>query len=134
MKSKIIYLFYLICDFGCPSDENRKKFLNVLPIILCLLLIAVHFGRANLFILQLICLLIPFLIFWKSKISARILQLLLVFYGLEWIRTLIYYANLRSESGDDWFRLVLILGVVAGLNFASILVFRSNYMRQRYNL
>ena len=28
MKSKIIYLSYLICDFGCPSDENRSKSLS----------------------------------------------------------------------------------------------------------
>jgi len=73
---------------------------------------AAHLGRANMFILQIISLLIPFLLFWKSKISARAVQLFLVLYGLEWIRTLIYYARIRTENGEDWFRLALILGVV----------------------
>jgi hypothetical protein len=109
-----------------------KIFWNILPIIICSLLMAAHLGRANMFILQIISLLIPFLLIWKSKISARTIQLFLVLYGLEWIRTLIYYAQIRIENGEGWLRLALILGVLAILNFATILVFRSKCMKERY--
>jgi|TARA_B100001971_G_C18076214_1_gene475819 heme/copper-type cytochrome/quinol oxidase subunit 4 len=93
-----------------------------------------HLGRANLFILQIISLLIPLLLFWKSKFSARIVQFTLIVYGLEWIRTLIYYIRIRTENGEDWFLLALILGTVTILNFVALLVFRTNYMKQRYKL
>ena len=111
-----------------------KKFFSFVPIIFCSLLMAAHFGRANLFILQIITLIFPFILIWKNKISARIIQILLVLYGLEWIRTIFYYARIRTESGEDWFRLAVILGVVAVLNFASIFVFRTENMKKRYEL
>lgn len=111
-----------------------KTFVKILPIIVCSLLMAAHLFRLNMLILQIISLLIPFLLFWKSKISARAVQLCLVLYGLEWIRTLIYYVRIRTENGEDWFRLALIIGIVAILNFATILVFRSKYMKDRYKL
>ncbi len=81
---------------------------------------AAHLGRANMLILQIASLLIPFTLIWKSKISARVVQLLLVLYGFEWIRILIYYARTRMENDEDWIRLAIILGVVAILNFATI--------------
>lgn len=111
-----------------------KRFLIVLPIILCSLLMAVHFGRANMFILQLLCTLIPFLLFWRSKFSARILQLLLILFGLEWIRALIYYIRIRISHGEDWYLLAIILGTVIAINFATLLVFRTKFMKKRYKL
>ena len=111
-----------------------ERILIVLPIILCSLLIAAHFGRANLSILQIVSLLVPLLLIWKSKISARIIQLALLLYGLEWIRTLIFYVRIRTENSEDWIFLALILGTVIVLNFATILVFRTKYMKQRYKL
>ena len=95
---------------------------------------AAHLNRTNMFILQTISLLIPFLLIWKSKISAKAVRLCLVLYGLEWIRTLIYYVLIRIENGEDWFRLGIILGVVAILNFATVFVFRSKYMKERFDL
>ena len=111
-----------------------KIFWKILAIIICSLLMAAHLSRADMFILLIISLLIPFLLIWKNKISARVVQLFLVLYGLEWIRTIIYYARIRTENGEDWLRLAVILGVVAILNFATILVFRSKSMKERYDL
>ena len=95
---------------------------------------AAHLSRANMIVLMVICLLFPFILFWKSKISASIIQIVLVLFGLEWIRTLIYYARIRIENGEDWLRLALILGTVAILNFVTILIYRSTYMIERYDL
>jgi ABC-type transport system involved in Fe-S cluster assembly fused permease/ATPase subunit len=95
---------------------------------------AAHLGKVNMFVLQYISLLIPFILFWKNKISARAVQIFLILYGFEWIRTLIYYARIREEKGEDWLRLAIILGVVALLNFATALVFRTKTMKERYEL
>ena len=111
-----------------------KNFIKILPIALCSLIMAAHLGRANMFILQYLNLIVPFLLFWKNKISARAIQLFLILYGFEWIRTLIYYTRIRMENGEGWLRLAMILGVVALLNFATALVFRSKSMMDRYGL
>ena len=111
-----------------------KNFWTISPIIICSLIMAAHLGRANMFILQILSLLIPFLLIWKSKISARAIQLFLLVFGLEWIRTLLHYANLRIDNGEEYIRLVLILGVIAIINFATILVFRTKNMKEIYNL
>ena len=95
---------------------------------------AAHLSRANMIVLMVISLLFPFILFWKSKISARAIQIVLVLFGLEWIRTLIYYARIRIENGEDWLRLALILGAVAIFNFTIILIYRSRYMIERYDL
>ena len=111
-----------------------KNFLKILPIILCFLLLAAHFGRANLLILQIISILIPFMLFWKTKIAAIIIQACLILAGIEWIRTAVYYARIRIENGEPWLRLAIILGSVAILNFATALVFRTKSMKARYKL
>ena len=54
-----------------------KLFMEILPIIFCSLIMATHFGRANLLPLQIVSILVPFLLFWKNKISARVIQVFL---------------------------------------------------------
>jgi uncharacterized membrane protein HdeD (DUF308 family) len=95
---------------------------------------AAHLYRGSMFILMAISLLIPFILIWKSKISARILQLFFVLFGLEWIRTLVILVDVRMENGEDWMRMAIILGIVALLNFLSLLVFRSNRLKKIYHL
>jgi len=85
---------------------------------------AAHLSRAGMPILAAISLLIPILAFWKSKITYIAIQAALVLFGLEWIRTLLYFVQIRIENGEDWLRLALILGLVAILNFAAVLVYR----------
>ena len=111
-----------------------KNIMKILPIILCSLLMAAHLGRANMFVLQYISLISPFLLFWKNKISARAVQVFLIIYGFEWIRTIFYYARIRTANGESWLRLAIILGAVALLNFATVLVFHSKSMKDRYGL
>ena len=45
-----------------------------------------------------------------------------------------YYARIREAKGEDWLRLAIILGVVALLNFATVLAFRTKSMKERYGL
>lgn len=102
-----------------------RNFLRILPFLLCSLLMAAHLFRANLLILMIISLLIPFVTIIKSKISLRIVQITLVIYSLEWIRTMISYVAERMENGDNWLRLAIILSVVALANLLSILALKN---------
>ena len=111
-----------------------RIFLNILPVICCSLLMAAHLGRANMTILQIISLLAPLLLLWKHKAAARFIQLILIIFGFEWIRTMIHYVQIRMELGEDWVRLAIILSVVALLNFSSLLVFRNKKMKEVYHL
>lgn len=94
---------------------------------------AAHLMRMDLFPLQLISLMIPLVLFWKNKISIRIIQFFLILCGLEWIRTLVFYVQLRIENGQDWMRLAIIIGIVTLLNFLSLLVFKSKRLKEYYN-
>ncbi|MEI6697175.1 MAG: hypothetical protein WCO13_14060, partial [Bacteroidota bacterium] len=78
-----------------------KIFIRILPIILCSLLMTAHLFRANIIILPFICLLFPFLLFWKTKTSAILLQLSLFLFGLEWIKTMLFLINIRIASGEN---------------------------------
>ena len=111
-----------------------KNFWKILAIIFCFLLLAAHFGRAGFYGLQYLSILMPFLLFWKSKIAARIIQVYLVLGGLEWIRITIHYIKIRMETDEPWLRLMFILGTVAILTMATALVFRSKSMKERYKL
>jgi hypothetical protein len=111
-----------------------KMFLKILPVILCFLLLVAHFGRANLLILQIISILIPFLLFWKTKIAVIIIQVCLLLAGIEWIRTAVYYARIRIENGEPWLQLAIILGSVAVLNFVTVLILRTKLIKKRFKL
>ncbi|MEN8251397.1 MAG: hypothetical protein ABFS32_20880 [Bacteroidota bacterium] len=111
-----------------------KLAFKFIPIILCFILMAAHLSRANMMILSVVCLVIPFILIWKSKISARVIQVALIIGGLEWIRTLIYYAQIRLENDQPWLRLAIIIGVVAIFNFLTPMVFRTKSMKERYSL
>ena len=84
--------------------------------------------------LMLISLLIPFLLFWKTKISVRIIQISLLLSAFEWIRTMIFLINIRIETNENWIRMAIILGFVAILNLLSIFIFNTKDMKKIYHL
>ena len=84
--------------------------------------------------LMLISLFIPFLLFWKTKISVRIIQISLLLSAFEWIRTMILLINIRIETNENWIRMAIILGFVSILNLLSILLFHSKDMKKIYHL
>jgi hypothetical protein len=95
---------------------------------------AAHLLRSGNEVLLIITLLLPFLLIWKSRVSARVVQLALIIFGIEWIRTLVMYIQIRMSINQDWGRLALILGSVALVNFVTLLVFWTKSMRNRYQM
>ena len=106
--------------------------LQIFPVILSFLFLAAHFSRADLLLLTLISLLIPFLLFFKRVWVVRIIQLLLIAGAFEWVRAMFQYIGIRKILGEDWIRLAIILSVVAIFTLASGLVFQTKSVKKVY--
>lgn len=106
--------------------------LRLLPLILSFVLLAAHFSRADLLPLVVLSLAIPFLFFIKKRWVIRSIQVILNFGGLEWIRAMLQYIDLRKSIGEDWTRLAIILTVVALYTAASGLFLQHKKILQAY--
>ena len=102
--------------------------------MLSLLLLGAHFFRAGVIVPVLAVVVIMFMLLIRRPWVARMIQLVLVLGGLEWISTAIALTRIRQSVGAPWERLALILGGAALLTMCSALVFRSKTLRERYNL
>ena len=109
-------------------------FLRLLPVVLSLLLLGAHFLRAGITPLAAALVALAVLAPVPRPWMARLVQVALVVGGFEWIRTLFMNIATRSDLGEPWMRMALILGGVALFTFGSLLVFRSPALRVRYGL
>ena len=100
--------------------------------IFSFLLLAAHFSRGNTFPLVVLCLSVPFLLFIKRIWVVRVIQVLLVLGGLEWIRAMLHYIDIRKSIGDDWTRLAIILTVVALYTGVSGLFLQTRKLKKVY--
>jgi heme/copper-type cytochrome/quinol oxidase subunit 4 len=82
---------------------------------------------------MIISLIIPVLLLIKKRIIIRIIQIVLVLAGAEWIRAMLYYIDMRKSSEDDWTRLAIILSVVALYTAASGLFLQNKKILCKYN-
>ena len=115
----------------------KKKLLTfhqLLPVILSFLLIAAHFSRANNLPFVIISLLFLLSLLIPNRIIARSAQAALVVAAAEWIFTLIRLVELRKETGQDWQRLAVFLGIVILFNVGSIFCFSFQKVRTRYGM
>ncbi len=103
------------------------------PVVISSLLIAAHFQRAGMSFVTIICLLIPFSLFYTHPLSMRLVQFYLVLASLEWIRTLYYLVQLRMDHGMEWTRLAVIIGSVALFTLCSAFVFRNKDIKRIYS-
>ena len=107
---------------------------RLLPVVFSFLLLSAHFSRIDLFVLSIICLLIPFLLFIKHGWVVRLTQIVLIIGSLEWIRSMFIYINQRQTLDEPYVRLVIIIGIVALFTGLSALVFRNQVLKERYKL
>ena len=109
------------------------NFVRLLPVILSILLLAAHFFRAgdNLYVIVLLVLLLLLAI--KKPWVPWLLQVALVLGAVEWLRTLMFVAQMRIEFGMPWTRMAIIMGAVAMFTALSSLVFRGKALRKRYS-
>ena len=109
------------------------NFLRLLPVMISFLLLAAHFMRAGQTIITAVILLILLLLFVKKYWVPWVMQIVLVFGAIEWIRTLVFVAQMRIEFDEPWTRMAIILGAVALFTLVSGLVFRGKALKQRFS-
>ncbi len=111
---------------------HNMKILKLIPVILSFLLLIAHFSRANIYFLMILSAGIPFLLFIKRFWVPRLMQILLILGGIEWIRTIISLINERNALGESWTRMAIILLVVALFTMISTLVFQRPSVKEIY--
>ena len=94
-------------------------YLNVLPAMLSLMLLAAHFLRAGSLAVVVLVLLVAWLLLVRRPWANLLAQWVLVVGALEWVRTLVVLADERQLAGVPYTRMVLILGVVGAFTLAS---------------
>ncbi len=109
------------------------NFVRLLPVFISFLLLAAHFVRAGQNILAFILLFLLLLLALKKSWVPWVIQLTLLLGAIEWLRTLVFVAQMRMEFGMPWARLAIILGSVALFTALSSLVFRSKGLRKWYS-
>ena len=109
------------------------NFVRLLPVILSILLLAAHFFRAgeNIYVYVLLALL-PLLVLKKFWVPW-VIQVALILGAIEWLRTLMFVAQMRIEFDMPWTRMAIIMGAVAIFTAFSSLVFRGKALRKRYS-
>ena len=108
-------------------------FWRLVPVVVSCILMAAHFSRAGRGVLALAALALPLLLLVRRPWSARTVQLALVVFGFEWLRSIQVIASRRIEAGQPWLRMALILGAVTAFTWVSALVFRSPVMRRTWS-
>lgn len=98
------------------------------------ILLAAHFSRADQTLLAILILLAPALLFIRQKWVIYSLQGLAYLGSIAWLVSAYRYIQVRIATGDDWIRLLIILGAVALYTFWAGYFLRSPRIDARYGL
>lgn len=104
----------------------------LIPPVIGLLLLAAHFFRGEHLLVALVSFLAIFLGFVRRPWAARTMQVCLVLGAVEWLRSTVSLILSRSELGEPFLRLAIILGGVTLFTALSSLVFRTSKLRDHF--
>ncbi|NQV16406.1 hypothetical protein HQ531_13170 [bacterium] len=99
-----------------------------------IILLAAHFSRGNNEMLAVITLIVPFLLFIKQKWVINSLEIIAYLAALVWLYGASQYIQTRIANGDDWVRLLIIMGSVALYSAWSGYFLRSPRIKEVYGL
>jgi hypothetical protein len=116
------------------SSAGPMLTLYLIPPIIAFLLLAAHFFRSENLILALVCVLAIFLVLVRRPWAARTIQVCLVLGSVEWLHATISLILSRSQMGQPFLRLALILGGVTLFTALSSLVFQTAKLKGRFDL
>jgi len=107
---------------------------RIIPYVFMIILLAAHFSRGGNDILAVLTLLIPFLFFIKQKWVITSLEVIAYLSALVWLFGAYQYIQLRIASGDDWMRLLIIMGCVALYTAWTGFFLRSDKIKKVYGM
>lgn len=99
-----------------------------------IILLAAHFSRADNDILAGISLLIPFLFLIKQKWVILSLEMIAYVAAVFWLIGAYQYIQIRIAAGDDWIRLLIIMGAVALYSAWTGFFLRSGKIKDIYGM
>jgi hypothetical protein len=99
-----------------------------------IIFLAAHFSRGGNNILAVLTLLIPFLFFVKQKWVIISLEIVAYLAALVWLYGAYGYIQLRIATGDDWIRLLVIMGGVALYTAWTGFFLRSDKIKEVYGM
>ena len=111
-----------------------KKVLLFIPVVLSLVVLGAHFMRYDNSIGVFGAVVLIGLLFVRRPWVPRLMQIVLTLGAFEWIRTMYELAQVRMALGQPAIRMVVILGIVALVTFASALLFQSATLKRIYGL
>lgn len=101
-------------------------------IILCSILLALHFFRLGLSLFMLVSLSIIPLTFIRKKWSYIIIQIIIFLGMLDWTRTLFRIISERILTGKTWLLAFIILFSVILVNFLTLIKLRTKEVRKKF--
>ncbi len=104
------------------------------PVVLSLLVAGAHFLRFGNTVGVITALLLMGLLILRQAWVARLVQVALVLFALEWAWTLYGLVQMRAAHDLPFTRMAIILGAVAAVTFCSALVFQAPVMKRIYGL
>jgi hypothetical protein len=107
--------------------------LRIVLLAISWILLAAHFSRADLNLIAIFCLLLPFILITRKKWALKLLVVLTVLGSLVWVHTTWQLINSRLESGEDWNRMAIILFSVAIYTLFSAIFINSPRIRKKFN-
>jgi hypothetical protein len=107
-------------------------FFRVIPLILASLMLSAHFFRHWNYLLMIVSLLAPCLLFIKRRWSLIALRVFTILGGGVWIVAIVDIAKIRITMGEPWGKMAVILGVVALFTIFAGLLLNSSKVKEKY--
>ncbi|MBT3228688.1 MAG: hypothetical protein HOD43_10365 [Candidatus Marinimicrobia bacterium] len=107
---------------------------RIIPYVFMIILLAAHFSRSGHDLLAILSLPIPLLFFVKQKWVIIALEIVAYLSALVWLFGAYQYIQIRSATGDDWVRLLIIMGCVALYSAWSGFFLRSGKIKEVYGM
>lgn len=99
-----------------------------------ILVLAAHFSRAGSDVVAIITLLVPLLFFIKQKWVIKTLESIAYLSAVIWLYGAYQYIQIRIATGEDWIRLLVIMGAVALYSAWSGYFLNSSRIKEVYGL
>ena len=109
-------------------------FFHLIPAIISLLLIGAHFLRSGNLLITAVSLLLILALGVREPLIARAVQVALLLATAEWVHVAFTLVSDRMQEGVPWTNVAIILGAVTALSLASIFLFLSSALKERYHL
>ncbi|MGF1681870.1 hypothetical protein [Photobacterium minamisatsumaniensis] len=106
--------------------------LRLLPVVISFWLLAAHYLRFSNIGMLLILACLPLLLFYRSSYTPKLVTVLLVIVAAQWLMITYEMVSLRLMMGNDWIRLLCIMGGVVCFTLMSACCFQAEKVSHFY--